>query len=263
MRLVMRVGTTSYIYPADIPTNVRKLAGTIEDIELVFFEVDDRWNNMPDRETVRHLRELALANDLTYTVHLPLDLRLANDDNSGSLEKARRVIGPTADLEPYGYVVHLENDDFPASTELDRWVDNSIASLQELEREVEGPDRLCIENLENHEPGMLEAVMERSPVSCCIDVGHFWKQGRDPVPFMESWLPRTRVVHIHGMDGHDHRALSRMSPAELDPVMRLLNGGFGGVLTLEVFSLPNFENSLRAVTESLDRLGAQKGNGRL
>jgi len=42
-----RLGTTSYVIPADILANVRHLAGKVQDVELVLFEVDDGPNNLP------------------------------------------------------------------------------------------------------------------------------------------------------------------------------------------------------------------------
>src|SRR5512139_2373484 len=94
-----RVGSTSYVYPADILPNVEKLAeaGDVDDVELVLFEVDDGPNNLPGPDVVRRLADIAAENGLTYTVHLPLDLRLAADgsEQHASLVKAGRVIRAT------------------------------------------------------------------------------------------------------------------------------------------------------------------------
>src|SRR5262245_25369283 len=80
-----RLGTTSYIIPDDILPNVRYLADKVQDVELVLFEVDDGPNNLPSSETVAELAALADAHDLTYTVHLPLDLRLGADGDEGHI----------------------------------------------------------------------------------------------------------------------------------------------------------------------------------
>jgi hypothetical protein len=78
-RLPFRLGTTSYILPDEILPNARYLAGKVRDVELVLFEVDEGQNNLPSPEQVNSLRELASQHDLSYTVHLPLDLRLGSD----------------------------------------------------------------------------------------------------------------------------------------------------------------------------------------
>ena len=45
-----RLGTTSYIIPDEILPNVRFLAGKVQDVELVLFEVDDGQNNQHQRQ---------------------------------------------------------------------------------------------------------------------------------------------------------------------------------------------------------------------
>ncbi|RPJ39274.1 MAG: sugar phosphate isomerase/epimerase, partial [Chloroflexi bacterium] len=105
-----RVGTTSYIVPDDILPNVHYLAGKVRDIELVLFELDDGPSNLPDAGMIEELNQVARANDLTYTVHLPLDLRLGagGEEQHVSLVKARRVIEATRALDPWAYVLHLD-----------------------------------------------------------------------------------------------------------------------------------------------------------
>ncbi len=92
-----RVGTTSYILPDEILPNVRFLADRVDDIELVLFEIDEGRSNLPTPEQVRELAVLALEHQLSYTVHLPLDLRLGahGERRHRSLEKARAVMERT------------------------------------------------------------------------------------------------------------------------------------------------------------------------
>jgi hypothetical protein len=98
-----RLGTTSYILPDEILPNALYLAGQVRDIELVLFEVDDGPNNLPSAEVVAELAALGQAMDLTYTVHLPLDLRLSvtGDTAHPSMIKAQKVIACTRGLDPW------------------------------------------------------------------------------------------------------------------------------------------------------------------
>ena len=118
---MFRIGTTSYIIPADIRPNVEYLAPLVDDVELVLFEADEYGSNLPDAALCRRLNEIALAHDLTYTVHLPLDLRLGDEGALGhiSLAKAERVIAATHDLAPFAYVVHLDGRPLMAAGRLD------------------------------------------------------------------------------------------------------------------------------------------------
>jgi sugar phosphate isomerase/epimerase len=247
-RLPFRLGSTSYVYPADILPNVRQLATLVDDVELVLFEVDDQ-SNLPSPDVVKALGLLAEAHDLTYTVHLPLDLRLASGDawRHPSMEKARRVIRSTRPLRPWAYVVHLdateiENEPSISPAALARWRDQATRSLEMIAREAGAPHLLAVENLENYRPDAFLPLLDRLPISLCADVGHFLKVGQPPVPYLQAHGERIRVIHLHGCrDGRDHRGLD-LIPDDLLAELRdwLVTARYQGVLTLEVFTERHF-----------------------
>ncbi len=243
----MRIGTTSYIYPANIITNVRRLAGRVQDIELLLFEVTDpRWD-LPSSNVIQELRQIASENALTYTVHLPLNLGLAG--NQPDVDLARRVISGTLDLDPYAFIIHMEDGFWKESSRLESSVENSRASLEVIRDSTGVLEKLCVENLEDHPEGLMDSILASIPVSCCVDIGHLWKQGLDPLPYLELWLPRTRVVHLHGVGRRDHQKLSVMSTSRVNPVINLLKKEFGGVLTIEVFNETDLIDSLAMLRE--------------
>ena len=244
---MMRIGTSSYIYPANIITNVRRLAGRVQDVELVLFEVNDpRWD-LPNRAVIQELRQIALNNSSTYTVHLPLSLGLAG--NQPNLDLARRVIAGTLDLDPYAFIIHVEDGPWKESNKLETWVENSKKSLELIGKEIGVLERICVENLEDQPSSLMDSILASLPVSCCVDIGHLWKQGLDPLPYLKSWLPRMRVAHIHGVGRRDHQKLSVMSTSRLNPVINLLDKEFGGVLTIEVFNETDLIDSLAMLRE--------------
>ncbi len=79
--LPFRLGTTSFIYRDDVLPNVRQLAARVDDVEIVIYEYNEQ-NPLPDGRVLAELQRVAAANDLTYTVHLPLDLALAAPDSA-------------------------------------------------------------------------------------------------------------------------------------------------------------------------------------
>lgn len=252
----MRLGTTSYIHPADILPNVRFLAGMVDDIELVLFEVDDGTANLPSEETVAELTRIASDAGMTYTVHLPVDLRLAARDNAESIDKAVRVIERTAALEPFGFVVHLEGRE-QGVVDPDRELGNAVRALECLARCCASPELLCVENLETQPAPLIDAVLAAASVSCCVDVGHLWKRGEDPVPHLTRWLPRTRVIHLHGVGSRDHQRLSLLPESRLDEVTRVIAPQYSGVVTLEVFNEDDFLDSAGAFRRSIARVTRQ------
>jgi sugar phosphate isomerase/epimerase len=257
-----RLGATSYVWPAEILPNVRQLGPLVDDVELVLFEVDG-YSNLPDAAAVAELNALAETHNLTYTVHLPLDLTLAHPR---SLEEAEKVMGCTRDLAPWAYVLHLDGrrpvvggtesvEGNPSPATVTHWQQDAREVLEKLAVLAEGAQRLCIENLENYAPEHFLPLLERVPAGLCVDAGHLWLTGRDPLPFLDRYLPWTRVVHLHGIDDGraqptDHQSLLHLGAERVAPVLDLLSArGYGGVLTLEVFGLEDFFSSRSLVAE--------------
>jgi hypothetical protein len=248
-----RLGSTSYVYPADILTNVERLAqqGDVDDVELILFEIDDGPHNLPDDAVIQRLVDLGASHTPTYTVHLPLDLQLAADGSAqhASLIKAERVIKTTLPLEPFAYVFHLDGQGVMQPD----WTSQALRALDRVIAWVGQPDCLAVENLESWDPSYLDPILARVPISRTVDIGHFWKMGRDPLSVLDAWLPRTRVIHLHGVAERDHKSLACMLPAVIDSVTaRLID--FRGVITLEVFETADFFSSRTALLDSMARV---------
>jgi len=248
-----RLGTTSYIIPSDILPNARYLAGKVRDIELILFEVDDGPNNLPSSEVIDELLQIASQYDMTYTVHLPLDLKLGDDGSEGdqSLVKAKRVIDCTRGLDPWAYVLHLNGRSVRTSTDAGltkRWQDQSVRALELVAEWTGGAEKLAVENLETYPLDFIQPVLDRIPVSRCVDIGHLWLDHHDPISYLQVALPRTRVVHIHGIAERDHRSLAFMPQEKVSQIWdELIRANYEGVLTLEIFSEEDFISSLEVI----------------
>lgn len=248
-----RLGTTSYIIPDDLLPNARYLAGKVKDMELILFEVDDGPNNLPSPEVIDELARIAQENDMTYTVHLPLDLKLGEDgsEHDPSLIKAKRVIDCTRGLDPWAYVLHLDGRSVRTSEDasaIKRWQDQSVRALEIASVWAGGADKLAVENLETYRLDFIQPVLERLPVSRCVDIGHLWLDGHDPIPYLQAALPRTRVVHIHGLTERDHHSLACMPLEKVKAVWdELVHANYDGVVTLEIFSEDDFLSSMEVL----------------
>jgi sugar phosphate isomerase/epimerase len=260
---MFRIGATSYTIPDDILPNVEFLAPRVDDVQLVLFETDEYGSNLPDAALCERLNELAAAHDLTFTVHLPLDLRLGDGgaDTHVSLVKACRVIEATRALSPYAYTLHLDgrallelNRSGTEDGALARWRENARRALEIVCGWLDEPERLCVENLERWDPEAFAPLVETLPVSRTIDIGHLWLQGADPLAHLARWLGRTRVVHIHGIAARDHASLAHVPARQLDPVVAVLVARFSGVVTLEVFNEADLASSQAALVASVGRV---------
>ena len=252
-RFPFRLGTTSYIIPADILTTVKALADKVDDIELVLFESDE-ISNIPNRQLVRTLRELACGNDLTYTVHLPLDVNLGSsneEERIKSVDKCLRMIGRMAPLKPFAYILHFHGDrrGRRPSENLAGWRSNLERSTAEILATGIAPDDLCIETLD-YPFELIERIVFDYRLSICLDIGHLLYYGYQPLNYLDRYLARTRVIHLHGVaDGNDHRAVSFIRSELLSEIITPLCDGKAPkrVVTLEVFSETDLVKSLEAL----------------
>ncbi|MCC6446480.1 MAG: sugar phosphate isomerase/epimerase [Armatimonadetes bacterium] len=260
-----RLGTTSYIYPDHILPNVEKLLGRVRDIELLLFETSEE-SNLPTPDDIVRLKELAEGRDLTYTVHLPLSIKLADPDperRRWSVEKAMEIVRLTLPLNPPGYPVHLahaayEKDaawnpdeirDVPPFSD-EEWQSWGLESLRAMIDRGAPPHLLCIENI-GYPFNLTDPILDSLPVSVLIDIGHLLQNAVPIKPHLRRYLPRTRIIHLHGFEnGRDHLALSSpLAPYVRTTLSILESARYNGVVTLEIFSLEDLEASLKALAD--------------
>jgi sugar phosphate isomerase/epimerase len=250
LKKTFRLGTTSYIYPDDILPNVQKLAGQVDDIELVLFEVDGYGTNLPSPNVATELRTIANANALTYTVHLPLDLLFGD---AASFDQARRAIDATHMLDPLAYVMHLDGRALignPLPHVIAQWQDDAGRALEQIIAFVGEAKRVCVENVERWDSAHFVDLVARVGAGRCIDVGHLWLGGQNPIPYLQAHLHCARVIHLHGIGERDHQALTCQPRPQVFAVLDCLaRENFAGVVTLEVFSTDDFFASKNLVDE--------------
>ena len=245
--LSFRLGATSYVYRGDLVHNATRLAGQVQDIELVLYVTSGGENNLPTRAEVVQLAQTATDTGLTYTVHLPRDLR---SDGGDSLELAQRVIELCAPLQPHAYVMHVDGDGVGTAA----WRAQAIDALAQVTEWAGDPKLIALENLESYAPEHLLPLFAALPIARTLDIGHLWKAGIDPLPVIDQWLMHSRIVHIHGVRVEagaivDHGTLAWTARTQLAAVLERLRG-WTGVLTLEVFE-DDFFTSRTALDEAL------------
>src|SRR5512139_831285 len=250
-----RLGTTSYIYPAEILPNVRSLQGTVDDIEIVLFESDE-VSNYPSPQEIEELAVIGQGTGLSYTVHLPLDVLLGDPEPRirwRSVDTCLRAIDATAGLRPHGYIVHfqgLPTDDHGHWLD-ETWLTHLDQSVGQLIGHLDTPRLLCAETL-SYPFHLVEELIERRDLSVCLDVGHIILYDQPLELYLHRYLSRTRVIHLHGNSGgRDHLDLGRLPAAKLDLLftsLATLPQVDDLVVTLEIFSEKDLEIS-RVVVE--------------
>ena len=233
-----RLAVPSYILPDAIIPNVRFLGPHFDEIELVLFE-SVYEGNLPSHDDLRTLHALGADLDLTYNVHLPIDVYLARADNGQrrrDVETMFRFYEGTSGLCPTCYVMHLEPAPSDTVREPAAWLEQGAKSLQQLTDMGMDPAHIAIENMDF--PQDVTAPITR-PVgfACCQDLGHLMDNGYDLQSHLTAHLPQTIMIHLHGIDQtRDHKTISHLPDAVWNTIKTGLAGYTGG-LSLEVFSL--------------------------
>jgi len=256
-RFPFRLGTTSYIIPADLITNVRFLAPYVDDIELVLFEADDE-SNLPDEKTIGALNEVARFNHLSYTVHLPLGLLLGamdDEERRSSVNKALRIVALTSPLNPVAYVVHFEGErrgPLP-SENMTGWTKGLRASVADLLDTGIQSHFFCVETLD-YPFALVDPVVYEFDLSVCLDIGHILLKGYPLDAYLAKYHDRIRVFHAYFIrENEDHRDLGSLRDSDLALLFGHLQSCRSSppVLTLEVFD----ENDFRLSLEVVERIG--------
>lgn len=262
---MIRLGTSSYIIPADIIPNVDYLKDKVDDIELVLFESKEA-SNIPGPDVIGELRRFADENNLTYTVHLPYDVKAGSPDESErlhALETWTRIVGITASLPVHGFIVHLEPEKYrnadgtpclePAK-DIAAWTSRVVMSMRDLRERTEGlvdPFLFCVETLSYDFMPLLPHILENG-FSVTLDVGHLWFNGLYSPEYVRNLLPHTRIIHLHGVRGlKDHMSLAVHDRLQLSGFLDILKtfGERDLVLTLEIFSEQDLKESLQVLDE--------------
>lgn len=250
------LGTTSYIIPDNILPNVQYLAGKVDDIQLILFESTDA-SNLPSADDIKKLREIAQANNLTYSIHFPLDAPLGAKEpfRTEAVKSHIRIIELTQSLHPSVYIMHLEGDDKQhhgrlPSDDMPRWLEHNRKSIKEILSSGIAPEKLCVETL-SYPFEIIENIVTELGLSICLDIGHIILNGYSVDDHLARYMSRTRSVHLHGIiDGKDHCSIAHLPKTVVHNLINAIDSAPTPVaLTLEVFNEDDFKESIRTMEE--------------
>lgn len=248
-RYPFRLATTSFIYPDTWVPNVRRLGPYVDEIELLILESGKV--NYPTSAQIRELKGLADDLALTYNIHLPMDISLGDAEKSRrdrAVEVVRQVVDLTAELPVSVQVLHADwQEDRTDAQSVTAWQNRMGESFEKLINGGIEPSFMAVETLENYPLSRLDPVIFGLNLSVCLDLGHLWLAGLDPLSHYRTYQGRTRILHLHGiLNGKDHTSLTHLDAAQCETVRRILHD-FSGVVSLELFAFKALESSLSAL----------------
>ncbi|WP_022666032.1 cobamide remodeling phosphodiesterase CbiR [Desulfospira joergensenii] len=244
-----RLGTTSFIFPDYILPNVKKLGPVFDEIEILVFESLPE-EVLPSRAEVTELALLGRDLDLTYNIHLPVDVSLtapARPDRERAAQTLLRLMERLEPLSPTTHTLHLERPEGGGPDWEDRAMDGMDLFIPRLDR----PEAVSVETLD-YSPVLLDPFLEKYPIRLCMDAGHHFKYGHDLERTFETYPARLAVIHLHGVDfsgprPKDHIGLDRLPRELFARTVRILER-YSGTVSLEVFNLENLNRSLEVLS---------------
>lgn len=249
-RFPFRLATTSYIDPDEIVPNVKKLAPSFDEIELVLFE--SRGDSLPDDFQISELMRLFQLYRVGFNIHLPIDIFLGDEREEVRLRGisiVKQVMERTRPLNPGIYTLHL---DLREARDINSWRRRVIQSLERILAWGGEPNRISIETLD-YPFEWIEDTVKEFGFSICLDIGHILSHGQDLNRYFERYLSNTSIIHLHGFNsGRDHLGIERLGEEMIDHILfRLRN--YTGILSIEVFSLPDLKSSLDVLEQRWER----------
>jgi len=240
-----KIGSTSFIYPDGYAQNVKMLAPYLDEIELLLFE--SAYTSLPSKNEIKRLSLLSNEFDLSYNIHLPIDIFLGDQDpllRHHAVETIKKVFDLTAPISPSTHTLHLSYGEADFEKErIKRWQERLYNSIEQLFSTGINSEMISIETL-TYPLEWVENILNNFNLSVCIDLGHLMLQQFDMESVFNQYGKRTSIIHLHGVENQkDHLPLDRLSKKKSDIVMGILKR-FNGVVSLEVFSYDHLKDSL-------------------
>lgn len=256
----LKIGCTSFVIPDYYVPAIRQCISLTEDISLLLLEGGIKGQSFLSKGEMKEIVEL--ANDhpsTTWNIHLPTDGDFANKQAAlDYADNIKRAIDLTRELTPHSYVMHVVTDKTPETIMRpnlnEKETELILQTLANISKELPTAQHLALENLERHPLDYLDQIINQTDYSRCFDIGHVWKEKERPESLLDSWIERTRMMHLHGIGTRDHQSLHHMPDNDIDAVLhRLWKENYQGAITLEVFKLDDFIQSYHAMKASYER----------
>ncbi|MEF8942836.1 MAG: cobamide remodeling phosphodiesterase CbiR [Desulfohalobiaceae bacterium] len=227
-QLPWTIAAPSFVWPARVGENCHRLKNMVDEVAVTLFETRGSLE-YTDEDLPPDLAGL----DLSYNVHLPLDLPWTEgaEEVYGNI----RALAAKMDfLRPHSFVLHPPGDD----RELER--------LIHLWSGSRNPESLSLENVEGDDLRDHWPLIRETGCRVCLDLGHLLAYGQESLLETPGLLGQTSVLHLYapGPNG-EHDTLSRLDDHGFRLLQHVLhNMPASSVIVLELFHPEKFSESL-------------------
>jgi len=251
-RFPFRLAAPSYIYPGDYLFNIEKLGPFVDEIELLFFQCLPE-NSPPSNDEIQGMKRLSKKLDLSYNVHLPTDISIADPDLNRrrlATKKITRLMDSVSVLAPSSMTLHIDyHEKTFLKKQVKEWRGRVEKSLEYLLSTGTPGRGISIETLD-YPFEIIEGVIRDYDLSICLDLGHLVFHGRDVEQAFDRYMDRVSIIHLHGAaNGRDHLKLGAMEKKTLTKIIGILKR-FSGSVCLETFSYEKLRDSLDTLEDA-------------
>ncbi len=253
-RFPFRLSAPSFVYPADYVTNVSILGPYLDEIELLLFE--SQQDSLPTEKDIEQLAGLQKQVDITYNIHLPLDLDLSAPDTSHTryaIQQIAYIAKMVRCLCPTTYTLHLKCDlkRDASQNQIADWQRRTRISLEKLlPISSLKASQISVETL-SYPPQWFEPIVGEFDLSVCIDVGHILRYGYDLNDTLHHFSGAITIIHLHGVEkGRDHDSIDKLS-SHSRSIMKNWLDHFKGTVSLELFAPAPLQKSMDHLAEMM------------
>ena len=222
------IGTTSFVFPASVGDNCKKLQDIVDEVSIVMFETNSclKYN---EKDLLPWLIDL----DLSYNIHLPLDLPWEKGTKK-VFEVIKQLVDMTQFLSPRSYVLHPPYNAklFSSLIEL---IDNNNMVL----------DKFFIENTEENNLINIWETIKSTPLNVCLDIGHLIEYNQYMLLDIDGLFKKVGMLHLYTPHQRRHRSLKELREEDIPLLKNILEQTKpGATIILEVFNYNDLISSL-------------------
>ncbi len=188
------IGTTSFVFPATIYENCKRLEELVDLVSIVMFETQACL-----KYTKEDLPKDLIELDLSYNIHLPLDLpwELGAEEVYNILDC---LIKKTEFLNPTSYTLHppLKREDFCQLLEIMKKRNISLT-------------KFFIENIKENDLTNIWDILLENDIKICLDLGHFIEYKQERLFMLDDLMGRIGMLHLYAPQNGRHTSLDHLS----------------------------------------------------
>ena len=246
-----KIGATSDTYPNNLITNVHGLKKIVNCVQLNLFQSKD-LSLLPTKNDIENLKKISEECGIQYTIHLPLDINICANNyefRKKSLQKVLHIYELTKNINPHGYIIHLERINI---TDEENWIDNTFNSLDKLYCNIP-KNKLLIENISSYKSKLIHPILDFYSSFICLDINHAERAEENWEDIYKKYQKKIKVIHFYGAETKNgHEGLQKASKKFISKVIDILIAtNYNESLILELFNEMDFFESKKIFEQEI------------